>query len=695
MRKMMKTETTCLVVLLILAKGSIVVDAFNGELVDLGCPDECECHYFRVNWVTDCSESNLTDIPYSELSPSVYILDLNGNYLTDVPPFPPDIKMRRLQLANNLLTHVRKESFQGLNYLIDADFANNRIATIDPSTFQTMSGFISLELQDNPLTSVDGEFLYSSTLLYLDISNCGLNFLNPRFFANVTSLCTLDLSDNPLGMISPNEFNPLKSLEILKMNNCNVSFIGEDAFAALDNLKSFELAGNNLAEISWSYVLYPLIRLEYLDFRRSGIRVIQPDAFDNNTYLRTLILAENELRDLDVAATVGQKLSHLDSLDLSHCHLGRPLSEDAFVNSSKIRTLYLAGNTLFASDLLLALAPLTKLQKLSLSQCGLSVLPHTLHQFQSLTELDISHNPLNDVFVKILAPLQALEYLNMGNSNLTHIMPSTFSKMTSMRRLILSGNDLNSLEAGLFANLTHLKSLELNSCGLRKPLNATVFFNNLTYTDLTELQLAGNPLKVSRTGPLLPKQLSQLRTLDLSNCNLTYLPMDAFYWTTGITHLILKGNQFTSRDFKFLNLLPQLETVDLRYNNLTTFSPKYLIMASGKLNKVQLIGNPWICDCDIVDTWDWSKMMGLQLATSPEEHIIAGKVKNKHLLTCNHYDGQKTWSKYVKDSGCERRSSHFRSARSLIEPKISTNILYLGGVLFLVTIYVMLGTKLK
>lgn len=46
--------------------------------VEQECPEECDCHYFRVNYVTDCSESNLTEIPYEEISPNVYILDMNG-----------------------------------------------------------------------------------------------------------------------------------------------------------------------------------------------------------------------------------------------------------------------------------------------------------------------------------------------------------------------------------------------------------------------------------------------------------------------------------------------------------------------------------------------------------------------------------------------------------------------------------------
>lgn len=112
-----------------------LVECFNGDSFELECPDECDCHYFRINWVTDCSESNLTEVPYDELSMSVYILDLNGNNITGLQTFPGDIKMRRLQIANNRLTRIERDAFKGLEYLIDIDLSGNNISYIDPEAF--------------------------------------------------------------------------------------------------------------------------------------------------------------------------------------------------------------------------------------------------------------------------------------------------------------------------------------------------------------------------------------------------------------------------------------------------------------------------------------------------------------------------------------------------------------------------------
>uniref|UniRef100_A0A8D9BIR0 Leucine-rich repeat-containing G-protein coupled receptor 6 n=1 Tax=Cacopsylla melanoneura TaxID=428564 RepID=A0A8D9BIR0_9HEMI len=659
---------------------------FSCELAEqLDCPEECDCHYFRINWVIDCSDLNLTDIPKDGLDLNVYILNMNSNNLTAISPFPDDIKIRTMELSDNLLTSVKRDYFSTLKYLLDIDLSLNFITYVDPEAFLDNPGLITINLNANPIQPVDGPFLIGRSLLYLYMQECTLSKINPMFFTNLTTLNKLDLSGNPLRIIEPGVFDPLTSLEYLMLNRCNLTYISPSAFDSLNHLKTLELSQNNLkSHIDWTLVLGNLGKLDTLDLRRSGINNLPDNVFANNTWLRNLNLAENELIDLDVATTLGQNLVHLDSLDLSNCHLKGPLSEDAFINATKLRTLYLSGNPLSAADLSVALAPLTKLHRLSLRNCGLGRLPaNTFHRFTCLQELDISHNPLIDAFTALLSPLESLEHLDMGYSNLQRISRTTFLKMTSLKTLILSGNKLETLESGLFQNLTHLSVLELNNCGLTR-LNETVFHENYTYPDLEELRLSGNPLQVLPTGNLLPPQLSRLRSLDLSKCSVGFLPPNVFNNTRNITSLNLAANNLSMTSelsFQFLDVLKELESIDLSNNNLSHISPSVL-RHNRAINSIRLVGNPWKCDCNIADMWEWAIKekgdIGVLVGSTTPTEIGFGASRKKKGLVC-YFDikttptrkrpgrelfasTNKTWARYVKEADCPS-SNIFRPPR--------------------------------
>ncbi|XP_003691018.1 protein artichoke [Apis florea] len=653
--------------------------AYNGELVEQECPMDCHCHYFRVNWVTDCSESNLTSIPIDELSPNVYVLDMNGNNIAQVAPFPHSIKLRRLQMAHNRLTELKYKSFAGLTYLLEADFSSNAITHVDPETFRDSPGLITLELQNNPLEEVKGHFLKCRTLLYLDLNSCGIRHLNTQFFHNTTNLNKLDLSHNPLGQIKPGPFDHLANLEYLKLNACNLTHISSIAFAHLENLRELEMAENDLRTLSWTSVLAPLVRLEYLNIRKTGITNLPGDAFAQNLYLRQLVLADNELWHLDVGNTLGHNLHSLQSLDLSNCNLQDRLSEEAFKNASKLRVLNLSGNPMFAADLTVVLRHLPKLHKLSLSKCSLQRLPNAFHIFKHLEELDISHNPLTDAFVSLLNPLESLEYLDMSYCNLGYVGNNTFAHMTFLKKLILSGNKLHTLEEGLFANLTRLESLELNNCDLKTPIDPKVFGDRTT-TDIIELKLSGNSLEVPEDGPLLPTQLSNLEILDLSNCNLTHLNENLFSTTKNLTQLNLSSNTISgTENLACLKKLRLLEHLDLSNNSLATVNRR-VFKFNSRLLSVNLLGNPFVCNCFITDMWDWAVQVKNDLHVlvgSQPANFETGAAKLRKSLSCTYDDDTyrqieqarasgdrpsrkgdlsrtRTWAKYVRESNCGR-----------------------------------------
>jgi len=229
--------------------------------------------------------------------------------------------------------------------------------------------------------------------------------------------------------------------------------------------------------------------------------------------------------------------------------------------------------------------------------------------------------------------------------------------------------------------------LELNNCGLSR-LNDTVFYDNFTYPDLEELRLSGNPLQVPEEGPILPPQLSGLKNLDLSKCNLSYLPDDAFITTPNISQLLLNDNKLKNDEegsIKFLESLIGLEQLDLSFNNLTSIKPDKFSY-NHQLMSLKLVGNPWKCDCYVVDMWEWAASskgnIGVLVGSTKS---IASNLNNKKTkgLVCN-FDPkstpikeaklrrpgrelttvvQRTWARYVREANCPHSPVAARPAR--------------------------------
>jgi len=117
----------------------LLIYVFNTVAIpskELSCPKVCDCYLSRISWVTNCTNKNLTNIPYNGLDLDTYILNMNDNFLSELEPFPRSLKVWNLKLSNNLLTEIKNSTFEGLKYLMNVDLSNNLISHIDPLSFK-------------------------------------------------------------------------------------------------------------------------------------------------------------------------------------------------------------------------------------------------------------------------------------------------------------------------------------------------------------------------------------------------------------------------------------------------------------------------------------------------------------------------------------------------------------------------------
>ncbi|KAJ4430129.1 hypothetical protein ANN_22339 [Periplaneta americana] len=145
--------------------------------------------------------------------------------------------------------------------------------------------------------------------------------------------------------------------------------------------------------------------------------------------------------------------------------------------------------------------------------------------------------------------------------------------LTYLYKLQLQHNHIGTIDLHAFAGVTELKILDLSYNHLYYLLPA-IFEDT---PKLKFLYLQGNRLKLPK-GPILIQQ--SLEVLDLSSCQLDHFENDAFSKLPALLSLYLKNNQLIRLE---VSVLKPLE----------------------KLQKIDLVGNPWPCDgkTDELEVW--------------------------------------------------------------------------------------------
>ena len=168
------------------------------------------------------------------------------------------------------------------------------------------------------------------------------------------------------------------------------------------------------------------------------------------------------------------------------------------------RTLDIRGVKL--RELPEAIASLTELQQLYLSNNQLRELPEAIRSLSQLRVLFLSHNKLTEL-PEAIASLSQLQELNLSNNQLREV-PEAIASLTRLRVLYLSNNQLTELPEAL-ASLTQLHDLDLSRNQLRELPEAIASLTELHLLDLSNNQLRELPEAIA--------SLTQLQRLDLKN----------------------------------------------------------------------------------------------------------------------------------------------------------------------------------
>ena len=445
------------------------------------------------NELTQVSDDVFPDVNIEDVDPEkdergpqfggVEFLDLHGNVLDTLPMGLRRLhQLRFLNLSNNSLSMDKLDVIMEIPSLVDLRLANNKLEGRFPASIGRLSNLEALDLRANALTALPEELDQLTGFKTLDVgenrltslpfealSRVPLKILNapknniggtliPSSVERLESLQSLNVAQNAIELFAANDTLALPSVHTLLISVNRIKrfpsvsswqsllvFSAEDnklselpsGFVDLKSIKSANFTANDLTRLddkiglmdslsSFLVANNPLRERKLLSMDTDEIKTdmrnrCEPDPQDTDdegSVATQFTLAPEE------APSQGEawKLKPGGVLDRSYSDL-TDLEPDKLelLNTEDIRCLYLQHNEL-------RFFPLPALGTLA----------------QSLTELDLSNNPLGDSdFLTSSLELPKLQSLNLSAAGLTSLEPLLANlKAVSLSLLDVSKNRL-------------------------------------------------------------------------------------------------------------------------------------------------------------------------------------------------------------------------------------------------------------
>lgn len=180
------------------------------------------------------------------------------------------------------------------------------------------------------------------------------------------------------------------------------------------------------------------------------------------------------------------------------------------------------------------------------------------------------------------------QVLEFNGNNLHSLHNEKFLKLDliNLQRIYLARCRIKAIDDRTFKGLTNLVELDLSGNMLETVPSETF----LDCPSLMRLTLSHNPIRSLRKAAF--NHLSFLNTLELSHCELSKVDEKAFVGLLNLEWLHLNGNKLSS--MVGLNVLQK------------------------SLKGVQLQGNPWMCDCHLIEFHAWLSSVNVSQTVEPE-----------------------------------------------------------------------------
>ncbi len=208
-------------------------------------------------WLTSCNVCTWQGVSCDGLG-RVSLLELSNEGITEVPKetLPSLRYLLGVNLSKNKITKLEPEMFKGMRWLQSVDLSDNQISMLPDYLFSNLPELYAVYLDKNQLSSIPSlSFVNLAKLMELELSNNQLMSLNADAFTNFPTLTGIYLENNQLASISPTQFQGLVNLKRLNLSKNPLTALSEDLLKGLAQLETLSLSNTRLTELSYNFLI--------------------------------------------------------------------------------------------------------------------------------------------------------------------------------------------------------------------------------------------------------------------------------------------------------------------------------------------------------------------------------------------------------------------------------------------------------
>ncbi|XP_014213933.1 chaoptin-like isoform X2 [Copidosoma floridanum] len=471
----------------------------------------------------DLGFNNLTHLSADVFanSPNLRTINLQNNYLTSIEPGTFSLSnLDVLNLRDNRIESLRKQSFSGLGLLQQLDLSGNQLSQLTNEQFRHLRGLRVLNLARNRLRSLTRDVFTGTRLEILDLSRNKFTVVPSAPFLDVGyTLRSIDLSENFIDHLDATSF-PTSQLVSLNLARNRIEILPDISFVSLAKLLVLNISHNYLrANFKEVFHYLPDLRhlslancdlkaiphlllssLNCLDLSYNNIDTIRDNELQYFDELKILLLTNNSLRSIG-----GLRLNLLRELDIS----GNPikeLSKESFSGYSRVESLNIRNlNRTYVvdKDCLKSLRYLKHLRTQTWPEVPNFHLQHFFNGLPlRIVEIEVTESELTDQLHYTFT--KQLRELTITGRNLRYIDSNAFATIESAELVLrITETQVQRFQSDVFSPLTRRSSqlsLDLRNNHIYE-LSPSVIYGNQswetvgTYMVSGGLQVSGNPLE--------------------------------------------------------------------------------------------------------------------------------------------------------------------------------------------------------